>query len=105
MMSGELITPSVRLMKPIGRGGMGTVWLAEHLVLDTRVVVTSLNTHINHLVRTVRWGLLLRPLGRFLTMYVVRRGFLDGWRGFLLATLYAYYVLIRSAKIWERTKG
>jgi len=49
--------------------------------------------------------LLLRPLGRFLTMYVVRRGFLDGWRGFLLATLYAYYVLIRSAKIWERTKG
>ncbi len=49
--------------------------------------------------------LLLRPLGRFLAMYVVGRGFLDGWRGFLLATLYAYYVLIRSAKIWERTKG
>src|SRR5207302_1370453 len=49
--------------------------------------------------------LLLRPLGRFLGMYVVQGGFLDGWRGFLLATLYAYYVLIRSAKIWERTKG
>jgi glycosyltransferase involved in cell wall biosynthesis len=49
--------------------------------------------------------LLLRPLGRFLAMYVVQGGFLDGWRGFLLATLYAYYVLIRSAKIWERTKG
>jgi glycosyltransferase involved in cell wall biosynthesis len=49
--------------------------------------------------------LVLRPLGRFLAMYVVRGGFLDGWRGFLLATLYAYYVLIRSAKIWERTKG
>ncbi len=45
----------------------------------------------------------LRPLGRFLGMYVVRRGFLDGWRGFLLASLYAYYVLIRTAKIWERT--
>ena len=50
-------------------------------------------------------ALLLRPLGRFLGMYVVRRGFLDGWRGFLLASLYAYYVLIRSAKIWERTKA
>jgi hypothetical protein len=37
-------------------------------------------------------------------MYVVGRGFLDGWRGFLLAALYAYYVLIRSAKIWERTR-
>lgn len=47
--------------------------------------------------------LVLRPLGRFLGMYVVRLGFLDGWRGFLLATLYAYYVFIRAAKIWERT--
>lgn len=47
--------------------------------------------------------LVLRPFGRFLVMYVVRRGFLDGWRGFLLASLYAYYVLIRTAKIWERT--
>jgi glycosyltransferase involved in cell wall biosynthesis len=47
----------------------------------------------------------LRPLGRFLGMYVVGRGFLDGWRGFLLAALYAYYVLIRSAKVWERTRA
>jgi (heptosyl)LPS beta-1,4-glucosyltransferase len=44
-----------------------------------------------------------RPLGRFLGMYVARAGFLDGWRGFLLAVLYGYYVLLRSAKVWERT--
>jgi glycosyltransferase involved in cell wall biosynthesis len=49
--------------------------------------------------------LVLRPLGRFVSMYVVRGGFLDGWRGFLLASLYAYYVLIRAVKIWERTKA
>jgi glycosyltransferase involved in cell wall biosynthesis len=48
--------------------------------------------------------LVARPAGRFLAMYVARAGFLDGWRGFLLATLYAYYVLMRSAKIWERTR-
>jgi glycosyltransferase involved in cell wall biosynthesis len=48
--------------------------------------------------------LVVRPAGRFLTMYVARAGFLDGWRGFLLAVLYAYYVLMRSAKVWERTK-
>jgi hypothetical protein len=51
------------------------------------------------------WDLVLRPLGRFLGMYVLARGFLDGWRGFLLAALYAYYVLIRSAKVWERTRA
>lgn len=49
--------------------------------------------------------LVIRPIGRFLTMYVARAGFLDGWRGFLLAVLYAYYVLMRSAKVWERTKS
>jgi glycosyltransferase involved in cell wall biosynthesis len=47
--------------------------------------------------------LVLRPFGRFFSMYVLHRGFLDGWRGFLLAALYAYYVLIRSVKIWERS--
>jgi hypothetical protein len=48
--------------------------------------------------------MVVRPFGRFLGMYVARAGFLDGWRGFLLATLYAYYVLMRSAKIWERAR-
>ncbi len=49
--------------------------------------------------------LVVRPIGRFLGMYVGRAGFLDGWRGFLLAVLYGYYVLMRSAKVWERTRG
>jgi glycosyltransferase involved in cell wall biosynthesis len=48
--------------------------------------------------------LALRPLGRFLSMYVLRRGFLDGRAGLLLAGLYAYYVFIRTAKVWERTR-
>jgi glycosyltransferase involved in cell wall biosynthesis len=48
--------------------------------------------------------LVLRPLGRFLTMYVVRAGFLDGWRGLLLAGLYAYYVFMRTGKALERAK-
>lgn len=50
-----------------------------------------------------RHRLVVAPLSRFVAMYVVRRGFLDGWRGFLLAVLYAYYVFIRSVKIWEKT--
>jgi len=48
--------------------------------------------------------LILRPLGRFLSMYVVKSGFLDGRRGLLLASLYAYYVFMRSAKVWEVTR-
>ena len=45
-----------------------------------------------------------RPVARFLGMYVARAGFLDGWRGFLLAVLYGYYVFMRSAKVWERAR-
>jgi glycosyltransferase involved in cell wall biosynthesis len=55
--------------------------------------------------RRVRAGdLLARPLGRFLSMYVLQAGFLDGRRGLLLAALYAYYVFMRSAKVWEVTR-
>lgn len=45
--------------------------------------------------------LLLRPAWRFLSMYVLRAGFLDGWRGLLLAVLYAHYVFLRAAKVRE----
>ena len=46
-----------------------------------------------------------RPLGRFLSMYVARGGFRDGWRGLLLAALYAYYVAMRSAKVIEKVRA
>lgn len=45
--------------------------------------------------------LVLRPLGRFLSMYLLHGGVLDGWRGVLLAGLYAHYVFLRTAKILE----
>jgi glycosyltransferase involved in cell wall biosynthesis len=55
--------------------------------------------------RRVRAGeLVAKPLGRFLSMYLLRRGVLDGRRGLLLASLYAYYVFMRSAKVWEGTR-
>ena len=48
--------------------------------------------------------IVLRPLGRFLSMYVLHAGFRDGWRGFFLAVLYAQYVFLRSMKVWERIR-
>lgn len=43
--------------------------------------------------------LVFRPLGRFLKFYVLKAGFRDGWRGFLLACLAAHYVQLRYAKL------
>jgi glycosyltransferase involved in cell wall biosynthesis len=45
--------------------------------------------------------LLLRPPFTFVRMYLFQAGFLEGWRGFLLASLYAYYTFIKYAKLWE----
>ena len=36
---GQMINESVRLLEELGRGGMGSVWTAEHLRLEARVAV------------------------------------------------------------------
>jgi serine/threonine-protein kinase len=35
----SVVTPSIRLVRRLGAGGMGSVWLAEHISLRTHVVV------------------------------------------------------------------
>jgi glycosyltransferase involved in cell wall biosynthesis len=42
-----------------------------------------------------------RPLWRFLRAYIVRRGFLDGWQGFYIASLSAFSTLTRYAMVRE----
>ena len=46
--------------------------------------------------------LALRPTARFLRSYLLQLGFLDGWRGLLLASLAAHYVRLKYAKLWLR---
>lgn len=43
--------------------------------------------------------LVTRPWVRFVKFYVVKAGFLDGWRGLLLAYLAAHYVRLKYAKL------
>jgi serine/threonine protein kinase len=39
MNPGDLVTPNIRLTRLLGEGGMGSVWAADHLTLQTQVVV------------------------------------------------------------------
>ena len=50
--------------------------------------------------------LTLRPGWEFLRFYLLKRGFLDGWRGLLLAYLHAHYVRMKYAKMFvlQRTE-
>jgi glycosyltransferase involved in cell wall biosynthesis len=52
-----------------------------------------------------RWtDMTLRPLLRFLRGYVLKRGFMDGWHGLIIAILNSYGVFVKYAKLWELTR-
>ncbi|MCX5859339.1 MAG: glycosyltransferase family 2 protein [Proteobacteria bacterium] len=52
--------------------------------------------------KKARWhNLLFNPVFRFFRMYVLERGFLDGYHGLVLAGLYSLYVFNRYARLWE----
>ncbi len=56
-----------------------------------------------------RWGsLLLHSMFRFIKCYFIRRGFLDGAHGFMIAVVNSFGVFMKYAKLWElerRQKG
>jgi glycosyltransferase involved in cell wall biosynthesis len=52
--------------------------------------------------RRARLGdLVLRPPARFLRAYLLKRGFLDGTPGFIIAAATAFHVFLKYAKLWE----
>jgi len=46
--------------------------------------------------------LLFQPLYKFIKGYFLKRGFLDGLPGFIIATSSAFYIFVKQAKLWER---
>jgi glycosyltransferase involved in cell wall biosynthesis len=101
---------SVRVDGPTGRLRAPLIHESYRSVTDA---VLRLNRYSDlaaaDLVAAGRGGSLLdllgRPVWRFLSMYVLRAGFLDGWRGLVLAWLHAHYVFLRAAKVRERRAG
>ncbi|GAQ94287.1 glycosyltransferase [Thermodesulfovibrio aggregans] len=50
----------------------------------------------------VVFKMLFSPLFTFFKMYILRSGFLDGLRGFILAVLYSFYSFLKYARAWEK---
>ncbi len=48
--------------------------------------------------------LMVKPPAKFFKMYVLKRGFLDGFHGFLLSGLSAIATYARYAKLWEMNR-
>jgi len=45
---GTMVSDSVRLLEPLGQGGMGAVWVGEHLGLKQKVAVKLILTEASH---------------------------------------------------------
>src|SRR5262245_20866482 len=43
-MEGRIIGGRYRLVRVLGKGGMGSVWLADHLTLDTRIAIKLIDS-------------------------------------------------------------
>ncbi|MDH5559740.1 MAG: glycosyltransferase family 2 protein [Deltaproteobacteria bacterium] len=48
--------------------------------------------------------LIMKPPGKFIETYVVKRGFLDGMPGFIISVGAAYSMFLKYAKLWELHK-
>jgi glycosyltransferase involved in cell wall biosynthesis len=48
------------------------------------------------------YDVIVRPPFIFFKMFILRRGFLDGLHGFILAFVSMTYVFVKYAKLWER---
>jgi hypothetical protein len=51
--------------------------------------------------RVTRFDLVCRPVWRFIRAYLFRGGFLDGWQGFSIAWLTAFYTFLRYVRVQE----
>jgi glycosyltransferase involved in cell wall biosynthesis len=82
----------------------------------THYTCRSLGQYLEKLHRYATWGaadafrqgrragpleLLFRPFWRFVRMYVIQAGFLDGRHGLILCVLQSWGVFLKWAKVWE----
>lgn len=51
------------------------------------------------------FNILFNPLFSFIKAFILRRGFLDGGHGFIVAMLHAYGTFLKYIKLWELTKN
>ncbi len=69
--------------------------------LEKMNVYSTLNAEeLRHQGKVCRiWDMLMHPPATFIKMYIIKAGFLDGYRGLLLAALSSYHVLVKYAKL------
>lgn len=87
------------LHNPIWHYTYDSIW--DHLDTVNRFSNISARAKYQQGVRFNWLDFLFRPSWRFIRGYLLKRGFLDGRRGYLIAVMSSFGVLIKYAKLWE----
>jgi glycosyltransferase involved in cell wall biosynthesis len=75
--------------------------LEEHVLKANRYTNLAAEGALARGARPSVAKIVLGPLATFLRAYVLKRGFLDGLHGFVLAALHAHGTLLKHAKLWD----
>lgn len=51
------------------------------------------------------FDLLFRPPVKFINMYLIKRGYLDGIYGFIVSIIGSFYVFMKYLKLWQLSRG
>jgi len=51
------------------------------------------------------FDILFCPLAKFVKMYLIKRGYLDGIYGFIVSIIGSFYVFMKYLKLWELSRG
>lgn len=75
--------------------------IADHLKTIDYFSTIAAGEKLSRGQRGLGLQLVFNPPFKFFKMFVLKLGFLDGWRGLIVAALGAFYVFLRYAKLWE----
>ncbi len=75
--------------------------IADHLRTIDRFTTAAARGMAARGSRGAGFGMFANPPLKFLKMYLLKAGFLDGLPGFVVAVLGSYYVFLKYAKLWE----
>lgn len=80
--------------------------MAHHFSkVNTYTTIMAGSLHDRGAKRVGVWTLVLRPVGRFCRMFLLKRGWQEGVRGLIIASIGAFYVFAKYAKLWELQHG
>ena len=78
--------------------------LSDHLSKIDKFSSLAAQEMFTHDKRARVFELLFRPLVKFIKMYLIKRGYLDGVYGLIISIMGSFYVFTKYLKLWELSK-